>query len=234
MGFFGEGNHRKILLNTFSSKPLDIEAISFAKSCFLNGISCFHSKQLSFCPSYVSSEQEIIRLKVAILLSLSFCHLSLNDYSAGLSFARCALSLNPKGYQKCLANLYIGESLLLLDRVPEAMHHFNPNNATEEAQQPQQPQTNNSNEEVTPAQDFVSSWYPSTARMALQYNLSLAQTLRGDFDRATETLKQIATNSPPDSTTPIHVIMLGIYVQLQQGYIEGAKSLIRLHLPQFR
>lgn len=229
IGYFGEGNHRKLLMKPYLGKQLDTEAILFAKSCFLNGLNCFHSKELSFSPSNMSSEQEIARLKISLLLSLSFTHLSLDDYPTALSFARCANSLSPKGYQKCLTNLYTGEALLLLDRVSEAVHHFNPNFATEEPQQ-----VNSSSEESVPPLDFISSWYPNTARVTLLYNLALAHAMKGDYDRATESLKQIGSNATSDTTMPIHVIMLSAYMQLQQGYIEGAKALIRQHLPHLR
>ena len=229
-GFAGDGIHRKLLLKPHSSRSLNMESITIAKTCFLNGLQCFNSRNLSFFPSNVLSEKEVIRLKTALLLSLTYIHLTLDDVYLALSSARAALLLNPKGYQRALANLYAGESLLLLDRVSEAVIHFNPILATEDPSQ-QQPI---SSEEIVPPPEFISSWYPNTARVTLTYNLALTLTLRGEYDRAIETLRQIISNVTNETIVPIHVIMLAVYIQLQQGSIEGAKALIRQHLPHLR
>jgi len=221
-GFVGEGIHRKlVLMNCMSQTKLDPDVVSFANSCFLNGLNCFQSKYLTLYPSNVSSEQEMSRIKTALLLSLAFTHLVLDEVSLAHSFAKAALAMNPKGYQKALANLYVGECYLLMDRVTDALVHLNPALAVEEPVSP--------DDQVLPS-DFISSWFPSSCKVILTYNQALSQTLKGDYDKANEFLKLIGSGD----TVPIHVIMLAIYIQLQQGYIDGAKALIRQHLPHLR
>ena len=79
-------------------------------------------------------------------------------------------------------------------------------------------------------------WFPHTAKVVLCYNLSVAYTLRGEYNKASETLRSIGHNltGPSEAMLPIQVIILAIYIQLAQGYVDLAKSIIKQHLPQYR
>lgn len=226
----GQGIHRKIVFNASNEKrhkALDKESLIFARGCLLNSLTVLNSRDCSFYPSNYPSEVEHNRFKIAVFLSLSYVNLKLRNFSPAYTFAKAALKLDPKGHQKALANLYAGEALVWLDQISEAIIHFSPDHAERERQTGDEPLP------VPPA--TISSWYPDTARYVLLYNLAVAYCLRGELDRASETLRQVSHNpNYPDAVIPVQVVSLSVYINLQQGYLDAAKSFIRQHLPQYR
>lgn len=217
-GHIGEGNHRKLILNEFTNTKIDEENMCFARSCLNNALSLINSPDQCFLPSNTPNETEIVKLKISILLASTFVNLILADYTLALKHVHDALKLSPSGYQKILAHLYAAEALVWLDKISEAIGHLNPEMISKEQ---------SSTESVNNPK-----WYPNSAKAIILYNLAVTYTMKGENEKATETLKQIGASS--DSLTARQIFMLAIYLQLQQGNVDVAKALIKQSLPQFR
>ena len=225
---YGEGGSKKLILKASESKGHDVESMCFARGCLMNALSVLKSEDASFFPSNVMTDAELTRFKIALFLSLSFTNLCLHDYSPAFTYAKCALHLQPKGYQKVLAHMYAGEALISLDKLTDAVPHFNPSLTNEEAAV--------TGEEPIAVPDFICNWYPNTARVVLIYNQAVCHAMKGDFEKATETLRQIGSSASqqPETVIPLQVITLVAYLQSQQGNVEGVKSLARQHLSHYR
>jgi CCR4-NOT transcription complex subunit 10 len=227
-GYVGTGIHRKLILKGSADKTTDRETFLFARGCLMNSLTTINSPECSFYPSNQPSETELVRLRISICLSLSYVNLSLSDYVQGYRYAKGALNLSPSSYQAVLANLYAGEALIWLDQISDAITHFTPDLLGHEPV----PGDDSPQPTLPPS---VTSWYPATAKVVLLYNMAVAYTLRGELDKASDTLRQVGANvNSTDATVPVHVIMLAVYIQLQLGYIDIAKELLRKHLPQYR
>jgi len=201
---------------------VDTETLTFARSCLLNSLTVLNSPDCSYCPSNLPSETEQCKFKISLFTALAYVSLSLSDYSPAYNYAKHALNLDPKGYQRVLANLYAGEALVFLDQYNDAITHFSPEHATVE------PPTGEDPAPVLP--EDVSNWFPETAKTVLLYNLAATLSLRGDNDRASEILRQLSSNVPKTAVMPIHALMLTLYLNLQLGTVDVAKSLIRQQL----
>lgn len=217
-GLSYEGSQKKEVSNS--------ESLSFARGCLLNSLSVLNSKDCNYYPSNAPLEGDLERFKIGIFLSLSYTSLCLNDFSPAYTFATTAISLHPKGFQKVLAHLYAGESLIRMDRVDIALEHFHPSIVEEP------PPVEEGSTTPPPA---PCSWFPNSAKVVVAFNQAVSYTIRGDLDKAAETIRIISSNiSPSDNLVPVQVIMLATYIQLKQGYVDAAKSLIRQHLTQLR
>ena len=234
----GEGSHRKLILNGSSSHTVnsETEALCFARSCLNNALTLINSpNDRCFRPSNPPIDTELNRLKISILLCSAYVNLTLMDYSLAIRHANDALKMSPTGYQKALAHLYAGEALVYLDQISEAIGHFNPELFTIQAS------NNNNNNEATDV-STTPNWFGNSGKAVLLYNLSLAYTLRGEFDKASETLRHVgqvtsqvsSSGQSPDQNITGQVFMLAVYLQLQQGNTDCAKTLIKSQLPQFR
>ena len=210
------------------SQNEDEESLVFARGCLMNALTVMNSSTCNFYPSNAPSENEMIKLKIALFLNLAYTNLILNDYSPAYTFAKSALSLQPKGHQKALANLYAGESLLFLDKISEAISHFSPSHAAEETVAVEEGAP-------TPPPQNPCSWFPHTARVVLTFNQAVAYCLKGDMDKASDTLRQIPQHvTSPDTLVPVQVVSLATYIHLHQGHVDSAKSLLKNLLPLFR
>ncbi|XP_054164086.1 CCR4-NOT transcription complex subunit 10-like [Oppia nitens] len=241
----GEGIHRKLILSSSSQAVnSDSEALCFCRSSLTNALTLINfPNERNFLPSNPPTDSELNRLKISILLCLSYVNLTLYDYSLAAQHANDALKLSPLGYQKVLAHLYAGEALIYLDQISEAIGHFNPelfvnqsntltnNNNYNNNNNNNSNNTTNNNTEVDKI--YTPQWFSGTSGKAvLLYNLSIAYTLRGEYDKASETLRQVGQVSDQNITG--QVFMLAVYLQLQQGNVDCAKTLIKSQLPQYR
>uniref|UniRef100_A0A131XTM8 CCR4-NOT transcription complex subunit 10 n=1 Tax=Ixodes ricinus TaxID=34613 RepID=A0A131XTM8_IXORI len=188
---------------------------------------------------------EVAALRNSALALAAYVALCLNDVVIALEHAESLLS-QPRisGIHSFLGHLYAAEALLLLDRVPDAVEHLNPELVTDLSYGfPGEADDSGNNKDgskpATPeAEDkaYRKPWYPastSTARVISLYNLAVAYTLRGGLSKATETLRLVSASKGQDPEIPVQALMLAIYVQLQQGHADLAKSIIKQHLPQY-
>ncbi|RWS04086.1 CCR4-NOT transcription complex subunit 10-like protein [Dinothrombium tinctorium] len=227
-GYVGEGVYRKLILRGSSSAVSGKDTLLFCRGCLMNALTLLNSSDVNFYPSNPPSETELNKLRISVFLSLSFVNILLCDYFQAYKCAIEALNLQPTGYQKVLTHLYAGEALVWMDDIAEAITHFSPDLISTEV-------SSNTENSDHPANSNP-IWYPNTAKIVIIYNLSVAYTLRGELSKASETLRQVgpSVSSASNAVVPVQVIMLAIYLQLQQGYIDLAKSIIKQHSPQYR
>lgn len=212
LGYADDGLHRKMIFQGCNDKIIDKEKLLFIRKCLLHSLTLIQSDtERDFYPSNYPSEVELKRLTISILLELSYVNLCLHNFSYAHKYAVEALDLSPESNQKCLAHLYAGEALVWLDSITEAITHFSES-------------TSNPPEEGT------------VYKAVLCYNLAVAYTLRGEFSKASETLRLLRNIQPQSNkqVLPIQFIVLAIYIQLAQGYVDSAKSIIKQHLTQYR
>ncbi|XP_014206683.1 CCR4-NOT transcription complex subunit 10 isoform X1 [Copidosoma floridanum] len=180
---------------------------------------------------------EHLNLKISILTASAYVSLCLGDYISALEYSKSLLSIKQlPGAQRLLGNLYAAESLICLDRIYEALEYLKPekllNASTYIPIQEISDDKEKVIEEIIEQKPTKVSWYPSdmaSATAILQYNMSVAYAIRGELDKCTEVLKQIWNTRRPNSDIPIHVIMLAVYIELQQGNAETARNLIDRH-----
>ena len=117
---------------------------------------------------------ELEQLRVAIIACKAFTALAVKDYIPAQHYAEQLLqSSSLPSYYSLLGHLYAAESLILQDRMGEAMEHLEP-------------------EILSSSWDSVSKtntgqdWQPNTldtARQVVQYNLAVGFALREDWDK---------------------------------------------------
>ncbi|XP_063976215.1 CCR4-NOT transcription complex subunit 10 [Diachasmimorpha longicaudata] len=179
---------------------------------------------------------ESSNLKIAILGASAYVSLCLGDYIAALEHSKSLLAIEKlPGAYRMLGNLYAAECLILMDRINEAINHLKLENFEDL----------NTSISVPDALDRdktqerlinTKKWFPTslvTAKAILRYNLAVAYATRGELDKSSETLKQVWVSKGPDCDIPIHVIMLALYIELQKGNVDIARSIVKLHCPQY-
>lgn len=139
-----------------------------------------------------------------------------------------------------LGHLYAAEALVLLDKISDAIGHLNPEHVKEltllapcTEKDIDREKADIGTEQHTP----LKAWFPNTLATAgavIQYNLAVAFAIRGELDKAGETLKQVWMSKGPGCDVPIHVIMLALYIELQLGHADVSRTLVKQHSPQYR
>lgn len=72
---------------------------------------------------------QTLNLRIAVLAASAYVSLCLGDYIVALEHARTMLNIEKlPGAYKMLANLYAAESLILVDKMNEAIEHLKPQN----------------------------------------------------------------------------------------------------------
>lgn len=182
----------------------------------------------SLAPSSPSCAKEIQMLKNSILVASSYVGLCLGDYIIALRHANELLEQEQiSNVHKLLGHLYSAECLVLLDKIPEALEHLNPENIKDITFEFSGLENSDSNEVKT---NPPPKWFPTnvaSVQAVMQYNIAVCKTIRGQFDQASGILKQIWQLRTPDCQVPAHIIMLVIYIELQLGHAETARSLLR-------
>ncbi|XP_046621243.1 CCR4-NOT transcription complex subunit 10-B [Neodiprion virginianus] len=183
---------------------------------------------------------EALNLKASVLAASAYTSLCLGDNVVALEHAKALLGMSKlPGAYKMLGNLYAAESLILMNKINEAIEYLKPENIQDIDTFLPIPETLDKDKDkseepfVTP----VRSWYPNslpTGKAVLQYNLAVAYAIRGELDKSGETLKQVWISKGPNCDVPIHVIMLALYIELQLGNAHVSKSIIKQHCPQYQ
>ncbi|XP_048509069.1 CCR4-NOT transcription complex subunit 10 isoform X2 [Athalia rosae] len=209
------------------------------------------SVPISLTPSHVLGGQhatqvsqatalEALNLKASVLAASAYISLCLGDHVVALEQARALLSMTKlPGAYKMLGNLYAAESLILMNKISEAIEYLKPENIEDISTFLPIPETLDKDKDKyeEPFVKPVRSWYPNslpTGKAVLQYNLAVAYAIRGELDKSGETLKQVWISKGPDCDIPIHVIMLALYIELQLGNADVSRSLIKQHCPQYQ
>jgi len=165
---------------------------------------------------------EVEQLRIAIITCKAFTALSLGDYIPAQHYADQILSLHTSssplpGQYQLLAHLYAAESLILQDRLGEAMVHLDPDTIT-------------LGDNWDHSQSHV-SWYPDTldtGKQAVQYNLAVGFALREEWEKASSIVGQLYREG---QEVPVQVLLLVLYLSLRQGQVDRARRIVRERCP---
>uniref|UniRef100_A0A673MZ84 CCR4-NOT transcription complex subunit 10 n=1 Tax=Sinocyclocheilus rhinocerous TaxID=307959 RepID=A0A673MZ84_9TELE len=133
-----------------------------------------------------------------------------------------------------LGHLYAAEALISLDRISDAIAHLNPENVTDVSlgvSSSEQDQGSDKGD-LEPAESSGKQTplcYPSSvssARATMLFNLGSAYCLRSEYEKARKCLHQAASVVNTKEIPP-EAILLGVYLELQNGNTQLALQIIK-------
>ncbi|KAJ0000568.1 hypothetical protein NQD34_012410 [Periophthalmus magnuspinnatus] len=188
-------------------------------------------KFLSAALSSPLRKQEVENLRCSILACSAYVALALGDNLMSLNHAEKLLH-QPKvsGSLKFLGHLYASEALISLDRISDAISHLNPEHVIDVSMGV----CTSDQEQVLmsffpPAGKQTPLCYPSSvasARAMVLFNLGSAYCLRSEYEKARKCLHQAASMLNTKEIPP-EAILLGVYLELQNGNTQLALQIIK-------
>ena len=149
--------------------------------------------QWSYCSGvgYIGNPMswtDVEQLRAAVLAAKSYVALAVGDFILAGEYAETLLERTnlPGGY-KMLGNLYRAESLILQDRLSEAIKHLNPENISDV-------NVNFSSDNRSSVGTAGGGWSPldvSEGRAVVEYNLGVGFALREEWDKASSLATQL-------------------------------------------
>uniref|UniRef100_A0AAX7T4U3 CCR4-NOT transcription complex subunit 10 n=1 Tax=Astatotilapia calliptera TaxID=8154 RepID=A0AAX7T4U3_ASTCA len=253
----GQGYHRKIILasqsmqnTTYSegqSAAIPVASMEFAAICLRNALLLLpehqqqelktenSSKNSSQSGSTESgSENSDACSRCSILACSSYVALALGDNLIALNHAEKLLHQTKlSGSLKFLGHLYAAEALISLDRISDAIAHLNPENVSDVSvgmlMNEQDQGSDKGDEPVESSGKQTPLCYPSSvtsARAMMLFNLGSAYCLRSEYDKARKCLTQAASMMNSKEIPP-EAILLGVYLELQNGNTQLALQIIK-------
>uniref|UniRef100_A0A8D3DH12 CCR4-NOT transcription complex subunit 10 n=1 Tax=Scophthalmus maximus TaxID=52904 RepID=A0A8D3DH12_SCOMX len=217
----GQGYHRKIVLASQSTQNTIYRSVSA-------------DKFLSAAPSSPLRKQEVENLRCSILACSAYVALALGDNLMALNHAEKLLhQTKVSGSLKFLGHLYAAEALISLDRISDAIAHLNPENVSDVSMgvlsSEQDQGSEKGDEPVESSGKQTPLCYPSSvtsARAMMLFNLGSAYCLRSEYDKARKCLHQAASMVNTKEIPP-EAILLGVYLELQNGNTQLALQIIK-------
>ncbi|XP_076137232.1 CCR4-NOT transcription complex subunit 10 isoform X2 [Alosa pseudoharengus] len=192
-------------------------------------------KFIPAAPSSPLRKQEVENLRCSILACSAYVALALGDNLMALSHSE-KLLYQPKlcGSLKFLGHLYAAEALISLDRISDAIAHLNPENVTDVSLgvSPSEQDQGTDKGDLEPVESSGKQTplcYPSTvtsARAMMLFNLGSAYCLRSEYEKARKCLHQAASMVNTKEIPP-EAILLGVYLELQNGNTQLALQIIK-------
>ncbi|KTG35130.1 hypothetical protein cypCar_00004683 [Cyprinus carpio] len=180
-------------------------------------------KFIPAAPSSPLRKQEVENLRCSILACSAYVALALGDNLMALNHAEKLLHQTKlSGSLKFLGHLYAAEALISLDRISDAIAHLNPENVTDVS-------LGVSSSEQDQAGKQTPLCYPSSvssARSTMLFNLGSAYCLRSEYEKARKCLHQAASMVNTKEIPP-EAILLGVYLELQNGNTQLALQIIK-------
>ncbi|XP_053287784.1 CCR4-NOT transcription complex subunit 10 isoform X5 [Pleuronectes platessa] len=191
-------------------------------------------KFLSAAPSSPLRKQEVENLRCSILACSAYVALALGDNLMALNHAEKLLhQTKVSGSLKFLGHLYAAEALISLDRISDAIAHLNPENVSDVSMgvlsSEQDQGTEKGDDPVESSGKQTPLCYPSSvtsARAMMLFNLGSAYCLRSEYDKARKCLHQAASMVNTKEIPP-EAILLGVYLELQNGNTQLALQIIK-------
>lgn len=191
-------------------------------------------KFLSAAPSSPLRKQEVENLRCSILACSSYVALALGDNLIALNHAEKLLHQTKlSGSLKFLGHLYAAEALISLDRISDAIAHLNPENVSDVSvgmlMNEQDQGSDKGDEPAESSGKQTPLCYPSSvtsARAMMLFNLGSAYCLRSEYDKARKCLTQAASMMNSKEIPP-EAILLGVYLELQNGNTQLALQIIK-------
>uniref|UniRef100_A0A665TLH1 CCR4-NOT transcription complex subunit 10 n=1 Tax=Echeneis naucrates TaxID=173247 RepID=A0A665TLH1_ECHNA len=219
----GQGYHRKIVLASQSTQ-----------NSIYSGKGQEADKFLSAAPSSPLRKQEVENLRCSILACSAYVALALGDNLMALNHAEKLLhQTKVSGSLRFLGHLYAAEALISLDRISDAIAHLNPENVSDVSMgvlsSEQDQGSDKGDEPVEPSGKQTPLCYPSSvtsARAMMLFNLGSAYCLRSEYDKARKCLHQAASMVNTKEIPP-EAILLGVYLELQNGNTQLALQIIK-------
>ncbi|XP_021933283.1 CCR4-NOT transcription complex subunit 10 isoform X3 [Zootermopsis nevadensis] len=233
---------RNALLLLPDSQPEDPVSLPAPHSTDVPAITPSPSSHYVYAaPSNPLGPHEVASLRCSVLALSAYVALCLGDYMVALDHAQMLL-VQPtlSGVHRMLGHLYAAEALVLLDKISEAIEHLNPEHVKELSLMFPSSEKDMDRDKMdigTEQHKPLRAWFPNTlptARAVIQYNLAVAFAIRGELDKAGETLKQVWMSKGQGCDVPIHVIMLALYIELQLGHADISRTIVKQHSPQYR
>ncbi|XP_077382351.1 CCR4-NOT transcription complex subunit 10 isoform X4 [Festucalex cinctus] len=189
---------------------------------------------LSAAPSSPLRKQEVENLRCSILACSAYVALALGDNLMALNHAEKLLHQSKvSGSLKFLGHLYAAEALISLDRISDAIAHLNPEHVIDVSigvlTSEQDPGSDKGDESVESSGKQTPLCYPSSvtsARAMMLFNLGSAYCLRSEYDKARKCLQQAASMVNTKEIPP-EAILLGVYLELQNGNTQLALQIIK-------
>ncbi|XP_047455221.1 CCR4-NOT transcription complex subunit 10 isoform X3 [Mugil cephalus] len=190
-------------------------------------------KFLSAAPSSPLRKQEVENLRCSILACSAYVALALGDNVMALNHAEKLLhQTRVSGSLKFLGHIYAAEALISLDRISDAIAHLNPENVSDVSVgvlTSEQDQGSDKGDEPVESWKQTPLCYPSSvtsARAMILFNLGSAYCLRSEYDKARKCLHQAASMVNTKEIPP-EAILLGVYLELQNGNTQSALQIIK-------
>lgn len=192
-------------------------------------------KFIPAAPSSPLRKQEVENLRCSILACSAYVALALGDNLMALNHAEKLLhQAKLSGSLKFLGHLYAAEALISLDRISDAIAHLNPENVTDvslgvSSSEQDQGSDKGDLEAVESSGKQTPLCYPSSvssARATMLFNLGSAYCLRSEYEKARKCLHQAASMVNTKEIPP-EAILLGVYLELQNGNTQLALQIIK-------
>ncbi|XP_026084719.1 CCR4-NOT transcription complex subunit 10 isoform X2 [Carassius auratus] len=192
-------------------------------------------KFIPAAPSSPLRKQEVENLRCSILACSAYVALALGDNLMALNHAEKLLHQTKlSGSLKFLGHLYAAEALISLDRISDAIAHLNPENVTDvslgvSSSEQEQGSDKGDLEPVESSGKQTPLCYPSSvssARSTMLFNLGSAYCLRSEYEKARKCLHQAASMVNTKEIPP-EAILLGVYLELQNGNTQLALQIIK-------
>uniref|UniRef100_A0A672Q6Y7 CCR4-NOT transcription complex subunit 10 n=1 Tax=Sinocyclocheilus grahami TaxID=75366 RepID=A0A672Q6Y7_SINGR len=192
-------------------------------------------KFIPAAPSSPLRKQEVENLRCSILACSAYVALALGDNLMALNHAEKLLNQTKlSGSLKFLGHLYAAEALISLDRISDAIAHLNPENVTDvslgvSSSEQDQGSDKGDLEPVESSGKQTPLCYPSSvssARATMLFNLGSAYCLRSEYEKARKCLHQAASMVNTKEIPP-EAILLGVYLELQNGNTQLALQIIK-------
>jgi len=209
-------------------------SLDFAYVCLKNAESLLpksesESDHCGFCSGvgYIGnplSWAEVEQLRIAIISAKSYVALSVGDFVLAGSYATDLLDRHDlPGAYKMLAHLYAAESLILQDKLSDAIKHLDPDNIGD---------VNLSMAtDLRANQPLAAGWSPSDlseGRAFIQYNLAVGFSLREEWAKAASLAGPLYKRN---SEISVQVLLLNLYIALSMGDGDRARQLVRDRCP---
>uniref|UniRef100_A0A8C5DXK9 CCR4-NOT transcription complex subunit 10 n=1 Tax=Gouania willdenowi TaxID=441366 RepID=A0A8C5DXK9_GOUWI len=219
----GQGFHRKIVLVSQSTQ-----------NSIYRSVSTTPLKFVSAAPSSPMRKQEVENLRCSILACSAYVALALGDNLMALNHAEKLLHrFKVSGSFKFLGHLYAAEALISLDKISDAIAHLNPENISDVSMgvlnSEQDQGCDKGDEPAETSGKQMPLCYPSSvtsARAMMLFNLGSAYCLRSEYDKARKCLHQ-AASMVNSRDVPPEAILLGVYLELQNGNTQLALQIIK-------
>ncbi|XP_041963303.1 CCR4-NOT transcription complex subunit 10 isoform X5 [Alosa sapidissima] len=234
----GQGYHRKIVLASQStqntvysegqSAAIPVASMEFAAICLRNALLLLPETQLPEAREQPPSTES----------SAEGTDAASGKGQDGEKFIPAAPS-SPLRKQEVenlrfLGHLYAAEALISLDRISDAIAHLNPENVTDVSLgvSPSEQDQGTDKGDLEPVESSGKQTplcYPSTvtsARAMMLFNLGSAYCLRSEYEKARKCLHQAASMVNTKEIPP-EAILLGVYLELQNGNTQLALQIIK-------